>query len=209
MRPLACLLLAAFLPSCVHVFTTRHAYQAPGPAPSVGGSAFRAEFLPQGTESGVALSAMVVGGALVHEVGPYQVRLHAFGQPGDQKWFEVRRLRITSADSFVAPMEPRGFAGQAEFQPTQTTGRTRASLLLGPNIRLDDKKQRDIVLELDVSVMRRSGPVSGSMRIPMTLTKTRRRESTFLLAEIWRDMSRRNTMADLPQALPPPPETAD
>lgn len=207
MRPLASLLLVALLPSCVHLFTTRHEYKATTPAPLVGGSAFRAEFMPQATESGIAVSAVVVGGALVHEVSPYQVRVHAFGQPGDQQWFEIKRLRITGKDNFAAPMESRGFVGRPDFTPTKNAAVTRASLLLSPSVKLDDDKQDDITLELDVSVMRRSGLSSGSLRLPMTLTKTNRRESTFILAEIWRDMRQRNTMADLPQALPPPPET--
>ncbi|HRH97453.1 MAG TPA: hypothetical protein PLB55_16045, partial [Prosthecobacter sp.] len=142
--PLLCLLL---LPSCVHLFTTRAEYTAMAPAATVGGSAFRAEFMPQGKESGIAVSAMVVGGATIAEVGPYQMRMHAFGKDGDQRWFEIKRLSLSGKDGFEAPMEPRGFEGRAEFAPTQTAGVTRASLLLGPYIRLDAKKQRDIVLE--------------------------------------------------------------
>ncbi len=205
LRSLLCILL---LPSCVHVLTTRHEYTATSPAPKVGGSTFRAEFMPQVTESGVALSAMVVGGALVSEIGPYQLRIHAFGQDGDQRWFEIKRLRLSSKDQFEAPMEARGFAGRAEFQPTKTTGRTRASLLLGPNINLDAKKQRDIVLEAEVEIMRRSGLTRGTLRIPMSLTKTKQRDSTFIPSEILHDLRHRDSM-DIPSALPPPPETAD
>lgn len=201
--PLLCLLL----PSCVHIFTTHHEYTATSPAPSVGGSAFRAEFMPQGKESGVALSAMVVGGALVSEVGPYQIRMHAFGEEGDQRWFEIKRLRLSGPDNFEAPMEPRGFVGHAEFASTKTAGQTRASLLLGPNIRLDAKKQRTITLEADVEVMRRSGLTRGTIRIPLAHTKTKRRESTFILAELFRDLRKRNTMDDLPEGVPPPPES--
>ncbi len=208
MRPLLPLLCLLLLPSCVHVFTTRQEYQASSPAPSLGGSAFRAEFIPQGKESGVALSAMVVGGAMVSEIGPYQLRLHAFGQDGDQSWFEIKRLRLSSKDQFAAPMEARGFAGRAEFKPTQTAGHTRASLLLGPNISLDAKKQHDIVLDADVVVMRHSGLARGTLRIPLTLTKTKRRESIFIFSEIVSDIRHRDSM-DIPAALPPPPETAD
>jgi hypothetical protein len=110
------------------------------PAATVGGSAFRAEFMPQGKESGIAVSAMVVGGATIAEVGPYQMRMHAFGKDGDQRWFEIKRLSLSGKDGFEAPMEPRGFEGRAAFAPTQTAGVTRASLLLGPYIRLDAKK---------------------------------------------------------------------
>lgn len=207
MRPLFAL-FCLLLPSCVHLVTSRHEYAAQAPAPSVGGSAFRAEFMPQGTEAGVALSAMVVGGALVAEIGPYQIRMHAFGTPGDQRWFEITRLRLSSKDHFEAPMEARGFAGRAEFKPTPTAGRTRASLLLGPYVHLDAKKQRDIVLEAEVLVMRHSGLTRGTLRIPLTLTKTRRRDSTFIPSEIWQDLRHRDRMA-IPSALPPPPETAD
>ena len=51
-------LLAAtllLLPSCVHLFTTRVDYTATASAPTVGDSAFRAEFIPKGAESGLAL----------------------------------------------------------------------------------------------------------------------------------------------------------
>lgn len=202
---LLCFLL---LPSCVHLLTSRFEYKATSPAPSVGGSAFRAEFIPQHSESGIALSAMVVGGAVVAEVGPYLVRLHAFGKDGDQRWFEIKRFRIRSSDQFEAPMEARGFAGRAEFQPTKTAGLTRASLLLGPHVHLDDKKQRDIVLEADVEVMRSGGLSRGTLRIPLSLHKTKRRDSTFICAELWHDMRHRDSM-DIPEALPPPPETAD
>jgi hypothetical protein len=206
MRPLFSL-LCLLLPSCVHILTTHHEYKAASPAPSVVGSAFRAEFLPQGKESGVALSAMVVGGALVSEVGPYQVRIHAFGQEGDQRWFEINRFRLHGPDNFEAPMDPSGFVGRAEFNPTKTTGQTRASLLLGPNIHLDAKKHRTLTLEADVEVRRRSGLSRGTLRIPLALTKTKRRESIFICTEIWRDLRRRDTMDDLPEALPAAPET--
>lgn len=205
MRPLLSLLCLLLLPSCVHLFTTRYEYSAKARAPSVAGTAFRAEFIPQGKESGVALSAMVVGGALVAEIGPYQVRLHAFGKDGDQRWFEIKRLRISSTDHFEAPMEPRGFEGRAEFKPTNTAGRTRASLLLGPYVHLDAKKQHDIVLEADVEVMRHGGLARGTLRLPLALTKTKRRDSTFILAEIWHDIRHRDS-PDIPSALPPPPE---
>ncbi|MBE2283536.1 MAG: hypothetical protein IAE77_08735, partial [Prosthecobacter sp.] len=199
-------LLCLLLPSCMHVFTSRHEYLASGTAPMIGGTAFRAEFIPQQRESGAALSAMVIGGAWVSEVGPYQLRLHAFGQPGDQRWFEIKRLRLTGTDNFNAPMEPRGFAGRAEFGPTQTAGRTRASLLLGPHIYLDDQKQRSITLEAEVDILRRGGPTRGIVRIPLSLTKTGSRESIFIITELMRDLRQRDTMDDLPDALPPPPE---
>lgn len=207
MRPLPAALLALLvLPSCVHVFTTRVEYRATATAPSVGGAAFRAEFMPTGTESGLAVSAMVVGGAMVAEVGPYQMRLHAFGQPDDQRWFEIKSLRLSGADHFEAPMEPRGFAGRAEFKPTKTTGSTRASLLLGPYIKLDAKKQRDIVLVAEVVVMRRSGLTRGTLRIPLSLSKTKRRESTNVISEIAHDIRDRDKPV-IPKGLPPPPET--
>jgi hypothetical protein len=206
MRPLPALLALLLLPSCVHVFTTRVEYRATAPPPSAGGAAFRAEFMPKGTESGLALSAMVVGGALVAEVGPYQMRLHAFGQPDDQKWFEIKSLRLSGTEHFEAPMESRGFEGRAEFKPTRTTGTTRASLLIGPYINLDAKKQRDIVLVAEVVVMRRSGLSRGSIRIPLSLSKTKRRESTNVIAEIARDIRDRDS-PKIPDALPPPPET--
>ena len=205
MRPLLPLLALLWLPSCVHVFTTHYDYQATAPAPTVGGAAFRAEFIPKGTESGVALSAMVVGGALVAEVGPYQMRLHAFGQPGDQQWFEIKRLRLTGASSFNAAMEARGFAGRAEFKPTQTAGSNRASLLLGPYVSLNAKNHHDIVLEAEVVVMRRSGLSRGTLRIPMSLTKTKRRDSTNVIAEIAHDIRDRDKPV-IADPLPPPPE---
>jgi hypothetical protein len=206
MRPLLSLLALLWLPSCVHVFTTRVEYKATAPAPSVGGAAFRAEFMPKATESGIALSAMIVGGALVSEVGPYQMRMHAFGQPGDQQWFEIKSMRLSGKDNFAAPMEARGFAGRAEFKPTQTPGTTRASLLLGPYIKLDAKKQRDIVLDAEVIVMRRSGLTRGTLRIPLVLTKTKRRESTNVITEIAHDIRDRDKPT-IPAGLPPPPES--
>lgn len=205
MRPLLSLLALVWLPSCVHVFTTHYDYQSTAPAPTAAGSAFRVEFIPKATESGIAVSAMVVGGALVSEVGPYQMRLHAFGQPGDQQWFEIKSLRLSGADHFEAPMQPRGFQGRAEFKPTQTPGTTRASLLLGPYISLDAKKQHDIVLDAEVVVKRRSGPTRSTLHIPLALTKTKRRESTNVIAEIAHDIRDRDKPM-IPDALPPPPE---
>jgi len=206
MRPLLLFCLGLLLlPSCVHVFTTHYDYQASIPAPQAAGAAFRAEFIPKGTESGITLSAMVVGGAIVSEVGPYQVRLHAFGHTGDQQWFEVKSLRLTGTDNFNAPMEARGFAGRAEFKPTHTAGTTRASLLLGPYIKLDAKKQRNIVLEADVVVMQRSGLSRGTLRLPLVLTKTKRRDSTNVVREIMHDIRDRDK-PKIPEGLPPPPE---
>jgi len=206
MRAWSALLCLLLLPSCVHVFTSRHEYAATGPAPSVSGSAFRVELIPQAQEAGAALSAMVVGGAWIAEVGPYLLRIHAFGQENDQRWFEVKRLRLSGPDGFEAPMEPRGFAGRAEFKPIKTSPRTRASLLLGPHIHLDAQKQREIVLEADVTIMRRSGLSRGTIRIPLKLTKTSHRESTFICAELWHDL-RHPDSPDIPDPLPPPPES--
>jgi len=206
MRLILALLCLWFQPSCMHVLTTRHEYAATSPAPAVGGSSFRAEFMPQAQESSAALSAMVVGGALVSEVGPYMLRLHAFGQENDQRWFEIKRLRLSGSGGFAAPMEPRGFAGRAEFKPTKTASRTRASLLLGPHIYLDARKQRSIVLEAEVAVMRRSGLSHGTFRIPLTLAKTHRHESIFICTELWHDLRHADT-PDIPEALPPPPES--
>ncbi|MDZ4403912.1 hypothetical protein [Prosthecobacter sp.] len=206
MRLLLFLHCLLFLPSCVHLLTTRFEYKATSPAQSVGGSAFRAEFIPQHSESGIALSAVVLGGAVVAEIGPYLIRMHAFGKDGDQRWFEIKRLRITSSDHFEAPMEARGFEGRAEFKPTNTAGLTRASLLLGPHVHLDTRKQRNIVLEADVEVMRSGGLARGTLRIPLSLSKTNRRDSTFICAELWHDMRHRDNM-DIPSALPPPPES--
>ncbi|MBN8422391.1 MAG: hypothetical protein J0L73_25985 [Verrucomicrobia bacterium] len=206
MRPLLSLLPLLWLPSCVHVFTTHYDYQSSAPAPTAGGSAFRVEFIPKATESGVALSAMVVGGAMVSEVGPYQMRLHAFGQPGDQQWFEIKSLRLSGANGFQAPMLPRGFTGRAEFKPTHSPGTTRASLLLGPYVSLDAKKQHAIILDAEVLVMRRSGLSRGSLRIPLGLTKTKRRESTNVIAEIAHDIRDRDKPV-IPAGLPPPPES--
>lgn len=205
MRPLIALFGLCFLPSCVHLFTTRIDYTATGPAPTAGGSAFRAEFIPRGEESGLAVSAMVIGGATIAEVGPYQMRLHAFGKAGDQRSFRVTRLVLTSTGNFTAPMEKRGFEGLAEFKPTQTAGITRASLLLGTNIRLDEHQDKEIVLEADVEIARRSGISRGTIRIPMKQTKARRRESKFLLTELWKD-AHDNSPDSIPAGLPPPPE---
>ena len=206
MRPLLSLLVLVWLPSCVHVFTTHYDYRSSAPAPTAGGSAFRVEFIPKAKESGVALSAMIVGGALASEVGPYQMRLHAFGQPGDQQWFEIKSLSLSGKDCFNAVMESRGFTGRAEFQPTQTPGSTRASLLLGPYVSLDAKKQHDIVLNAEVVVSRRSGLARGSLPIPLALTKTKRRESNNVIAEIAHDIRDRDK-STIPAALPPPPES--
>lgn len=209
MRPLPALalpVLLLFLPSCLHVFIKRVEYQATAPAPSVAGAAFRAEFMPKGTQAGATLSAMVVGAAMASEVGPYQMRMHAFGKPDDQKWFEVKSLRLTSKDQFEAPMEARGFEGRAEFKPTKTPGSTRASLLIGPYIKLDAKKQRHIVLEADVAVMRRSGLSRGSIRIPLSLSKTRRHESINIIVEVAHAIRDRDK-PKMPAGLPPPPET--
>ncbi len=205
MRPLLSLLALLWLPSCIHTFTTHYDYQSKSPAPTAAGSAFRVEFIPKARESGIALSAMVVGGALISEVGPYQMRLHAFGQPGDQQWFEVKSMRLSGAGGFNAVMEARGFAGRAEFKPTLTPATTRASLLLGPYVSLDAKKQHDIVMDAEVLVMRRSGLSRSTLHIPLTLTKTKSRESTNVIAEIAHDIRDRDKPT-IPAGLPPPPE---
>jgi len=199
------LLPLCLLSSCVHLLTTKVDYAATAPPPSVGGSAFRAEFIPRGSETGLALSAMIVGGATIAEVGPYQMRLHAFGTPGDQRSFRVLRFVLSSPGNFTAPMEPHGFEGSAIFKPTLASDRTRASLLLGPHFRLDEHRDKELLLEADVEITRRSGVSRGTVKISLQQTKTRRRESEFILAGLW-DRSE-ETPASIPNALPPPPET--
>ena len=204
------LLLAAtllLLPSCVHLLTTRVDYNASASTPTVGGSAFRAEFIPKGAESGLALSAGVIGGATVSEIGPYQVRLPAFGRSGDQRSFRVTSFTLTSPGHFTAPMESRGFEGRAEFKPTKTTGQSRASLLLGPWFRLDEHRDRELLIVAGIEVTRRSGVTHGSLRIPLKQTKTSRRDSHFLLNELWQDI--RGEEDPVIEALPPAPESAE
>lgn len=204
------LLLAAtllLLSSCVHLLTTRVDYSASASTPTVGGSAFRAEFIPKGAESGLALSAGVIGGATVSEIGPYQVRLHAFGRSGDQRSFRVTSFTLTSPGHFTAPMESRGFEGWAEFKPTKTTGQSRASLLLGPWFRLDEHRDRELLIVAGIEVTRRSGVTHGSLRIPLKQTKTSRRDSHFLLNELWQDI--RGEEDPVIEALPPAPESAE
>lgn len=198
-------LLALLQPSCVHLLTTHHDYATDGTPPVVAGTAFRAEFIPQGSESGMALSAMVVGGATVAEIGPYQVRLHAFGKPGDQRSFRITRFVLSSPGNFTAPMEPRGFEGRAEFQPAATAGVTRASFLLGPYFRLDEKRDRTLLLEADVEITRRGGITRGTLHLPLKMQKTRSRQSEFILAELWQP-SDEDDPASIPSAFPPPPE---
>lgn len=205
LRLLAALAILS-LSSCVHLFVTHVDYAAKGAAPKVAGTSFRAEFIPRGTESGMALSAMVVGGATLGEIGPYQVRLHAFGQPGNQRAFRLTRFVLTSPGHFVAPMEKRGFAGTETFAPTATAGLTRASLLLGPSFRLEKNRDKELLLEADVEVQRQNGTWSrGTLRLPLQQAKTRRRESTFIVTEIVKDI--RGKDAGVPKdPLPPPPE---
>lgn len=203
MRPFL-LLCCLPLSSCIHLFITHVDYATQGPAPVVAGSAFRAEFIPLGAESGLALSAGVVGGATVGEIGPYQVRLHAFGKSGDQEEFRITRFVLTNPGSFTAPMEKRGFEGVAEFAPTATPSTTRASLLLGPRFRLDKDLDKHLLLEADVEVRRGGRWTAGSLRLPLQQAKTRRRESIFVVTEIAKDI--RGDAGPVPSALPPPPE---
>ncbi len=198
------LLVSCSLASCVHLFITHVDYATKGAAPVVAGCAFRAEFIPRGTESGLAVSAMVVGGATMGEIGPYQVRLHAFGKAGDQQAFRVTKFVLTSPGNFTAPMEKRGFEGVAEFEPTATPGATRASLLLGPRFRLEQDRDKELLLEADVEVRRHGRWTGGTLRLPLQQTKTRRRESTFIVTEIAKDI--RGDEGPVPPALPPPPE---
>ncbi len=203
MRPLL-LLCCLTLSSCVHLFITHVDYATKGPAPEVADTAFRAEFIPLGAESGLALSAGVVGGATVGEIGPYQVRLHAFGKAGDQQAFRLTRFVLTSPGHFTAPMEQRGFEGLAEFEPTATPGTTRASLLLGPRFRLDKDLDKELLLEADVEIRRHGRRTAGTLRLPLQQAKTRRRESIFIVTEIAKDI--RGDEGPVPSALPPPPE---
>lgn len=192
------------LSSCVHLFITHVDYAAKASAPQAAGTPFRAEFIPRGTESGLAVSAMVVGGATLGEIGPYQVRLHAFGKAGEQQAFRITRFVLTSPGNFTAPMEPRGFQGVARFEPTATPGQTRASLLLGTNFRLDEKRDRELTLEADVQVQRDGRWTAGTFRLHLQQMKTRRRESAFLFTEIWKDIH--GEEGPPPSALPPAPE---
>ncbi len=203
--PIALLLLN--LPSCMHLRTTSQAYEATQPAPSVGGARFRAEFIPKGSEAGVTVSAMVVGGAMITENGPYQMRLHAFGKPADHRWFRVTRFVLTVPERLNAPMEKRGFDGLSEFKPTQTTGSTRASLLLGTQIHINkEHRDREVIIEAEVEVMRRSGLTRGTIRIPMKQSKATRSENYILPVEVVKSIRQKEKIEDIPPALPPAPE---
>jgi hypothetical protein len=195
------------LTSCLYLRTTRQSFETSAPAPEVGGAKFRAEFIPRGSEAGVTVSAMVLGGAMITENGPYQLRLHAFGKKGEQNWFRVTRFVLTVPGRLKAPMEKRAFEGSAPFENTSTAGSTRASLLFGTKIHINTQDQRDkeIFVEADVEVMRRGSLVRGTIRLPMQRTKSSRGKSHFIPAEIVKSF-RQETPASIPSALPPPPE---
>ena len=205
-RILLILVSSVALSSCIYLHTTSRAYEAAGPAPEVGGAKFRAEFIPRGSEAGMTLSAMVIGGATVTETGPYQLRLHAFGKEGDQRWFRVTRFVLSVPDRPSAPMEKRGFEGQPDFEKTQAAGITRASLLFGTKIYVNaEHRDKEVTIEADVEVMGRGGLRRGTVRIPLKESKEGRSESYFIPTEIVRSF-RAQTPADIPNALPPPPE---
>jgi hypothetical protein len=195
------------LTSCLYLRTTRQSFETSAPAPEVGGAKFRAEFIPRGSEAGVTVSAMVLGGAMITENGPYQLRLHAFGKKGEQNWFRVTRFVLTVPGRLKAPMEKRAFEGSAPFENTSTAGSTRASLLFGTKIHINTQDQRDkeIFVEADLTVMRRGSLVRGTIRLPMQRTKAARGESYFIPKEIVKSF-RQETPASIPSALPPPPE---
>ena len=213
------LLIVGNFTSCVHLFITHVDYR-PSPQPSgpaekgpaskgqktdtAVGVRFRAEFIPLGSESGVAVSAGLVGGATVGEIGPYQVRLHGFGKTGGQQAFRLTRFILTSPGNFTAPMESRGFAGVADFGPTAHLGLSRASLLLGPHFRLEKNRDKSLLLEAGLEVRKNGRWTPGAIRLVLEQTKTRRRESLFVLTEIWKDL--RNSDELPPDPLPPPPE---
>jgi hypothetical protein len=196
------------LTSCLHLRTTSQTFESSTPAPEVGGAKFRAEFIPRGSEASVAVSAMVLGGAAITENGPYQLRLHAFGQKGEQSGFRVTRFLLIVPGRLNAPMEKRAFEGSTPFQTISTTGHTRASLLFGTKIHINTAEHHDkeILIEADVEVMRRSRLVRGTIRLPMQRTKSSRSENHFIPAEIVKSF-REETPASIPSALPPPPDT--
>jgi len=208
MNRLLLILLVHCLSSCIYLRTTQQAFAASVPAPEVGGALFRAEFIPRGSEAGMTISAMVVGGATITENGPYQLRLHAFGQKGGPRWFRVTRFVLTVPGRVHAPMEKRAFEGTSPFENLSVSGRTRASLLFGTKIHINTCEHRDkeVILEADVEVMGNRGLTRGTLRIPMELTKSARGESHFIPAEIVKSF-REETPESIPSALPPAPET--
>jgi hypothetical protein len=195
------------LSSCIYLRTTSQSFETSTPAPEVGGAKFRAEFIPRGSEAGVTVSAMVVGGAMITENGPYQLRLHAFGKKGEQRWFRVTRFVLTVPGRLEAPMEKRAFEGSTPFENLSASGSTRASLLFGTKIHINtaDHRDEEIYVEADVEVMRRGSLVRGTIRLPMQRTKSSRGKSHFIPAEIVKSF-RQETPASIPSALPPPPE---
>jgi hypothetical protein len=208
MRLLLALLSAFSLASCLYTRTTSQVFQASGAAPEVGGAGFGAEFIPRGSEAGMTVSAMVVGGAAITENGPYQLRLHAFGQKGDHASFRVTRFVLTVPGRFSAPMESKAFEGSVPFESLPNDPqRTRASLLFGTRIHVNTAENRDkeVVIEADVEVVRRTGRVRGTLRIPMKRTKTSRGKTIFIPREIVKSF-RGQTPADIPPALPPAPQ---
>lgn len=208
MNRLLLLFLIHSLSSCIYLRTTQQAFEASIPAPEVGGAKFRAEFIPRGSEAGITVSAMVVGGAMITENGPYQLRLHAFGQKGVQRWLRVTRFVLTVPGRITAPMEKRAFQGTAPFEDLSASGSTRASLLFGTKIHINTRELRDkeVMIEADVEVMGSRGLTRGTLRLPMQLTKTARGESHFIPKEIVKSF-REETPASIPAALPPAPET--
>jgi hypothetical protein len=208
MRLLFALLSAFTLNSCIYTRTTSQVFEATGDAPEVGGAAFRAEFIPRGSEAGMTVSAMVLGGAAITENGPYQLRLHAFGQKSDQTSFRVTRFVLTVPGRLNAPMESKAFHGSVPFESLPNDAQnTRASLLFSTRIFINtaEKRDKEVIIEADVEVTRRSGRVRGTLRIPMKRTKSSRDESIFIPQEIARSF-RGQTLADIPSALPPAPE---
>lgn len=105
---------------------------ASSPPVTVGGTAVRMQVKPEGTAPGaIAVSAMVVGGAMATFDGPFRWRLEATGEPGKQEYLVVHRIRTRTAKTHRDEWYPADKLGKrADF--TRSAGSSAATRAVYP-----------------------------------------------------------------------------
>jgi hypothetical protein len=182
-------LFMGFLSGCMGIRETRRTFgsAASSPAVTVDGTAIRMQLKPEGTAPGsIAVSAMVVGGAITTLDGPFRWRLEAAGEPGKQEYLVVHRIRTRTSKTGRDEWYPADKLGKrADFtRPEGGAGATRAVYPIPGLLRVMPLEDGALDVEVDLTLATAGKKMRRSVKFRLEPSEKRQDEFVFIPTEI-------------------------
>ncbi len=177
------------LSGCMAIRASKRTYGAAASSPpvTVAGTAIRMQVKPEGTAPGaIAVSAMVVGGAVATFDGPFRWRLEATGEAGKQEYLVVHRIRTRTSKTHRDEWYPAEKLGRrADF--TRKAGSEDATRALYPIpglLKVMPLEDGALDVDVDLTLASAGKKVRKMVKFRMEPASKRQDEFVFIPTEI-------------------------